>query len=92
MSLLVQVLNPPLLGVLAGVVVGLSPLGKVLFGPVPASQTSRPWEMQALVGELLFQGVERPTCSTGNRHVQPLLHEVPAQQTSPELLLPARDG
>ena len=50
MSLLMQVLNPPLLGVLAGVVVGLSPLGKVLFGPVPASQTRLPWEMQALVG------------------------------------------
>eukprot|EP00891_Asterochloris_glomerata_P008288 jgi/Astpho2/8288/fgenesh1_pg.00122_%23_53_t len=45
-----KVLNPPLLGVLAGVVVGLSPLGKVLFGPVPASKTSLPWEMQALVG------------------------------------------
>ena len=51
-------LNPPLLGVLAGVVVGLSPLGKVLFGPVPASQTSLPWEMQALVGELLCQASE----------------------------------
>ena len=84
-----QVLNPPLLGVLAGVVVGLSPLGKVLFGPVRASQTSLPWEMQALVGELLFQALDRHTRSTRNRRVQPQLHEVLAQQTSHELLLPS---
>ncbi len=56
-----QVLNPPLLGVLAGVVVGLSPLGKVLFGPVPASKTSLPWEMQALVGERCASLLEAST-------------------------------
>ena len=32
-TLLLQVANPPLLGVVAGVAVGLSPLGAVLFQP-----------------------------------------------------------
>ena len=52
-----QSLNPPLLGTLAGVTVGLSPVGSVLFAP--ASATARasaarlPLELLATLGALL---------------------------------------
>ena len=49
-----QSLNPPLLGTLAGVTVGLSPVGSVLFAPASAaaraSAARLPFELLATLG------------------------------------------
>ena len=49
----VQVINPPLFGVIAGVVVGLSPMGPLLFLPLSASGPKMPFELKIVVGELV---------------------------------------
>ncbi len=51
-------LNPPLLGTLAGVVVGMSPLGPLLFSPGSATAASLmlhlPGELQVRVSAELY--------------------------------------
>ncbi len=49
----VQVINPPLFGVIAGVVVGLSPMGPLLFLPLSTSGPKMPFELKIVVGELV---------------------------------------
>lgn len=49
----VQVINPPLFGVIAGVVVGLSPMGPLLFLPLSSSGPQMPFELKIVVGELV---------------------------------------
>jgi len=49
----VQVINPPLFGVIAGVVVGLSPMGPLLFLPLSSSGPQMPFELKIAVGELV---------------------------------------
>ena len=46
-----QVINPPLFGVIAGVVVGLSPAGPLLFLPPSPSALRMPFELKIVVGE-----------------------------------------
>ena len=46
-----QVVNPPLFGVIAGVVIGLSPAGPLLFLPPSPSAPSMPFELRIIVGE-----------------------------------------
>lgn len=49
-----QIANPPLLGVLAGIAVGMSPLGAVLYHPSSAAAAARvaqlPMELNACLG------------------------------------------
>ena len=49
-----QIANPPLLGVLAGIAVGVSPLGAVLYHPSSAAAAARvaqlPMELNACLG------------------------------------------
>ena len=46
-----QVINPPLFGVIAGVVIGLSPAGPLLFLAPSPSAPSMPFELRIVVGE-----------------------------------------
>ena len=48
----VQIINPPIFGVIAGVVVGLSPAGPLLFLAPSASAAKMPFELKIMVGEL----------------------------------------
>lgn len=47
----VQVINPPLLGVIAGVIVGLSPAGPLLFLAPSPSASRMPFELKIVVGK-----------------------------------------
>ncbi|DBA74521.1 TPA: hypothetical protein ACH3X2_000978 [Trebouxia sp. C0005] len=47
-----SVINPPLFGVIAGMVVGLSPMGPLLFLPLPTSGPKMPFELKIVVGAL----------------------------------------
>ena len=46
-----QVINPPLFGVIAGVVVGLSPAGPLLFLAPSPSASKMPFELKIVVGK-----------------------------------------
>ena len=46
-----QVINPPLFGVIAGVVVGLSPAGPLLFLAPSPSASRMPFELKIVVGK-----------------------------------------
>ena len=46
-----QVINPPLSGVIAGVVVGLSPAGPLLFLAPSPSAIRMPFELKIVVGK-----------------------------------------
>lgn len=53
-----QVLNPPLVGVIAGVLIGVSPLGQLLYrpdNPAVAAYTLRlPMELRVCLGKPSF--------------------------------------